>query len=132
MKALLCDINVILDIFLKREPFYQASANLFQLIEEGRIKGYLCALSFPIIYYLLYRELSRDESLRILEKIRIVFDVAKVDARNIDLALASNFNDFEDAVQIILQWTLRWIALFQGTKRISLRMEFRFSPQMNS
>ena len=99
MKALLCDINVILDIFLTREPFYRASAKLFQFVEEGKIKGYLCALSFPIIDCLLSRELSRDESRRILEKLRIVFDVAKVDARNIDLALASNFKDFEDAVQ---------------------------------
>ena len=72
---------------------------LFKKIEEKEIKGYLCSLSFPILFYLLSKELNREKAIRALERIRIVFSVAAVDERVIDLSLASNFKDFEDAVQ---------------------------------
>lgn len=99
MKTVLCDINILLDIFLKREPFYHSAAELFQKVENGKIKGYLCALSFPTLFYILSKELSRIKALKILEKIRIVFNVAAVDEKNIDLSLTSDFKDIEDAIQ---------------------------------
>ncbi len=99
MKSVLFDINVILGIFLKREPHYIPAARLFSLIEEKKLQGYLSAQSFPTLFYLLSKELKRDKAMRVLEKIRIVFRVAAVDGKVIDLSLASNFKDFEDAVQ---------------------------------
>lgn len=99
MKSALCDINFFLDIFLKREQSYFPSAEIFKMIEEKKLKGYICALSFPTIYYLLSKELNREKSIKILEKVRIAFHVAAVDERVIDLSLTSNFRDFEDAVQ---------------------------------
>lgn len=99
MKSVLCDINVILDIFLKRVPHYAPAAKLFSLIEEKKLHGYLSAQSFPTMFYLLSKELKRDKAMRVLEKLRIVFRVAAVDEKVIDLSLASTFKDFEDAVQ---------------------------------
>lgn len=99
MKSVLCDINVILDIFLKRDPHYAPAARLFSLIEEKQLHGFLSAQSFPILFYLLTKELNREKAIRVLEKLRIVFRVAAVDEKVIDLALASSFKDFEDAVQ---------------------------------
>lgn len=99
MKTVLCDINFILDIFLKREPFYYSAARLFKKIEDKKLKGYLCALSFPTLFYLLSKELNRTNALKTLEKIRIVFSVAAVDEKVIDLSLTADFKDFEDAVQ---------------------------------
>ncbi|MDP3296618.1 MAG: PIN domain-containing protein [Thermodesulfovibrionia bacterium] len=99
MKTVLCDINFILDIFLKREPFYYSAARLFKKIEDKKLKGYLCALSFPTLFYLLSKELNRTKALKTLEKIRIVFSVAAVDEKVIDLSLTADFKDFEDAVQ---------------------------------
>ena len=99
MKAVLCDINFILDIFLEREPFYAPAAKIFAMIEAKHLKGYLCANSFPTLFYILAKELKRDKAMRVLEKVRIVFRVATVDEKVIDLSLASDFKDFEDAVQ---------------------------------
>lgn len=99
MKSVLCDINVILDIFLKRDPHYAPAARLFTLIEEKKLVGYLSAQSFPTLFYLLSKELKREKTMRVLEKLRIVFRVAAVDEKVIDLSLASTFKDFEDAVQ---------------------------------
>jgi predicted nucleic acid-binding protein len=47
----------------------------------------------------LAKELKRDKAMKVLEKVRIVFRVATVDEKVIDLSLASDFKDFEDAVQ---------------------------------
>jgi predicted nucleic acid-binding protein len=99
LKTVLCDINFILDIFLKREPFYYSAARLFKRIEDKELKGYLCALSFPTLFYLLSKELGRERAIKTLGKIRIVFSVAAVDEKVIDLSLVSDFKDFEDAVQ---------------------------------
>ena len=99
MKIVLCDINLILDIFLRRGPFYGPAARLFSIIEEKKIRGYLSALSFPTLFYILAKELKRQKAMQVLEKLRIVFDVAAVDEKVIDLSLASGFKDFEDAVQ---------------------------------
>lgn len=51
VKTVFCDINIILDIFLKREPFYTPAARFFSIIEEKKIHGYLSALSFPTLFY---------------------------------------------------------------------------------
>jgi len=99
VKAVLCDINFILDIFLERKPFYASAAQIFAMIEAKHLKGYLCANSFPTLYYILAKELKRDKAMRVLEKVRIVFRVATVNEKVIDLSLASDFKDFEDAVQ---------------------------------
>lgn len=99
MKIILCDINFILDIFLEREPFYAHAARIFGMIEAKQLKGYLCSNSFPTLFYILAKELKRDKAMKILEKVRIVFRVAAVDEKVIDLSLASDFRDFEDAVQ---------------------------------
>jgi predicted nucleic acid-binding protein len=99
VKAVLCEINFILDIFLEREPFYAPAARIFAMIEAKLLKGFLCANSFPTLFYILAKELKRDKAMRVLEKLRIVFRVAAVDEKVIDLSLASDFKDFEDAVQ---------------------------------
>jgi predicted nucleic acid-binding protein len=99
VKTVLCDINIILDIFLKREPFYTPTARLFFMIEEKKVHGYLCALGFPTVFYIVAKQLKRQKTMQVLEKLRIVFDVAAVDQEVVDLALVSGFKDFEDAVQ---------------------------------
>ena len=99
MRSVLCDINFFLDIFLRRKPFYYSAAILFQKIENARVKGFICALSFPILFYILSKELSREKALKILEKIRIVFNVSSIDEKNIDMSLTSDFIDLEDAIQ---------------------------------
>ena len=99
MRVILCDVNYFLDIFLKREPFYESAAKLFTMVEKVKVKGYACSLTFPVLFYLLSKEIGRIQTVKTLERVRIVFKVATVDERVIDLSLVSDFKDFEDAVQ---------------------------------
>lgn len=99
MKSLFLDINIILDIFLKREPFYAASGQVFKLVENKQFEGYLSALSYPILFYLLKKELDRDEAVKILKKLRIVLKTTPILEKTIDSGLNSDIRDFEDAIQ---------------------------------
>ena len=117
MKTVLCDVNFILDIFLEREPFYMPAAQIFAMIEAKHLKGFLCANSFPTLFYILAKELKRNKAMRVLEKLRIVFRVAAVDEKVIDLSLASDFKDFEDAVQCYSAVNARVDCLITRNKR---------------
>lgn len=99
MKTIFFDLNLILDIFLKREPFYAASAQVFRLAETKQCNGCLGALSYPILFYLLKKELDRDDAMAILKKVRIVLKTAPLVEKAVDSALSSDIRDFEDALQ---------------------------------
>jgi hypothetical protein len=98
-KRILLDINVILDVLLKRKDLYKAPALIFKAVENNKIEGFICALSFPTLFYLLSKELDKITALNILSKIRIIFKVSNVDEQIVDKSLISGFKDFEDAIQ---------------------------------
>lgn len=99
MKTALLDINVLLDVFLERPATYKASAILLSLCDNAKIKGVVCANSYPVLHYLLRKHVSGKQAINILSKLRGMTHVASVDQKVIDLSLASDFTDFEDAVQ---------------------------------
>jgi predicted nucleic acid-binding protein len=99
LKSVLCDADFFLDIFLKREPYYAPAAKLFTRIEQKKVEGYISAISFPVLFNLLAEEIGPGKASITLSKLRILFKVAQIDEKIIDLSLASNFKDFEDAVE---------------------------------
>ena len=99
MIKILLDINIILDVLQQRKPHYENSAKIVSLCADHVVDGYVSVISFGTIHYVLSRFLGRHKSLTYLKKIRAVTMVAGIDAEVIDLALASAFPDFEDAIQ---------------------------------
>ena|SRR3990167_4913597 len=97
MKILL-DINVLLDVFQARVPYYETSAQVLSLCTDS-IRGYISAISFGTLNYILAKGLGRQQALIHLKKIRAFTKVAPVDAQVIDLAINSHFSDLEDAIQ---------------------------------
>jgi len=53
MKDIVFDINVILDVLLNRNSA-AISEQLFELIQEEKIRGWVAASSLPIIEYLIF------------------------------------------------------------------------------
>jgi predicted nucleic acid-binding protein len=93
------DTDIIYDVLANREPFYPYAAQLFTKADEGRLDIMVSALSFANVHYLLSRQLSRDKARQILRTVNILIQVAPIDDKIIDLALNSDFRDFEDAIQ---------------------------------
>lgn len=93
------DTDIILDLLLAREPFFSAATRLFLLIQDGEMEGYVSPLSFSNLFYILRKATSGTEAVAALRKLKLITRVLSVDEQTIDLALASSFSDFEDAIQ---------------------------------
>ena len=95
---ILVDTNVVLDVLLDRRPFAQAAAQVFALVEESRIEGFLCATTVTTVDYLLGQALAPDEARAALKRLLDLFEIAPVNRPVLEQALGSNISDFEDAV----------------------------------
>lgn len=94
----LVDTNVVLDLLLERQPFADAAARVFALVEESRIEGYICATTVTTIDYLLAHALDPDAARTALQRLLDMFEIAPVNRPVLEQALRSNMPDFEDAV----------------------------------
>lgn len=97
MKVLV-DVNVVLDVLVDREPYVEASAAAWAVIETGLAEGLLAAHAVTTIHYLLRKELGAAKARRTRAAILRVFGVATVDGAVVREALHLASPDFEDSV----------------------------------
>lgn len=100
MKRLLLDTNIILDIALKREPHFELSSKIFELIDKKCIIVYITASTVTDIYYISRKEKGNEIAIEFISNLIEIVDVIGVDKSTIVKALKSNLKDFEDAVQV--------------------------------
>jgi len=96
---ILLDTNVVLDIALDRQPFYEAAARILDASDFNRIHLFITASSATDLYYVLRKEKGRDIGLRFIRRLLECVDACHVDKPILAAALDSGFLDFEDAVQ---------------------------------
>ena len=99
MKSLFLDTNIVLDLLAHRMPFYTEAAKLFSLADKGKIKLSISALCLADANYILSKQNSEPEVRKILRKFKVLVTVLPPDDKITDLALNSDFRDFEDAIQ---------------------------------
>jgi len=99
--TVLIDLNILLDVLQKREPFYSASAGLLGAIEAGRVQGYVAAHSITTLFYLIQKGESSAKARATLTSLLQFLKIAPVDQSTLEQALNLDFRDFEDAVQMI-------------------------------
>ena len=98
MKVLF-DTNIILDIALKREPFFEDAFKLFELVDKGKITGNITASTITDIYYISKKEKGHKNAINFIRSLIEIVDVIGIDKDVIIKALCSNIKDFEDAIQ---------------------------------
>lgn len=99
MKKIFVDSDIILDLLEKRQPFYRHAAELFSLIEKRRIKAHVSPIIFTNLHYILRKLTEKEQAVKALQKLKLLVTILPVDEKIIGLALASEFSDFEDAIQ---------------------------------
>lgn len=99
MKNVFVDTDVCIDLLSGRQPFNKTAEILFSLADRGKIKIFVSSLSFSNIDYVLRSQYSTVHSRQIIATFKTLVNVLAVDNKTIDLAIASNFTDFEDAIQ---------------------------------
>ena len=98
MKKILYDTNVVLDVTLKREPHYAASATALDAVGRGLVEGYLAGHAVTTLFYILCREIGAQKSRQVLSDLLSNMRVAPITDAGIRQALSGSFKDFEDAV----------------------------------
>ena len=95
MKHYFVDTNVILDMLADREGFADAASAIFDAAGRNEIRLSICALSYSTIYYILRRFIGREKARELSKCVSIL----PVNQTVIQMALNSNFPDYEDAIQ---------------------------------
>ncbi len=99
MEKVFVDTDIVLDLLGAREPFYNHAAILFSLADNNKMKIYVSSLSFANLNYILSKQHSANQARKMLLKFKTLVNVLSVSDKIIDLALSSDFKDFEDGIQ---------------------------------
>lgn len=100
MKNIFIDTNIVLDLLEKREEFYKEVQILFSNADQlTKINIFVSALTIANTYYILRKYYTNEIVKGIVAKFKILVEVLPINDKIIELALLSDFKDFEDALQ---------------------------------
>ena len=97
--TLLIDANILLDVLQNRQPYAADSAMIWKLCETAQDLGFVTALSFANLVYVMRKELDPETIEAIYRKLELIFRFTELSSKDLDKAVAMKWNDFEDALQ---------------------------------
>lgn len=92
------DANILLDFILKRE-YYADAKQVFELIEEGHVNGYITSSVLHITGYWVGKEYGVTKAKSILLSLLNIVTVIDIRHETVVNALHSKIDDIEDALQ---------------------------------
>ena len=99
MMRLMIDTNIILDVLLERDPFFNDSKAVLNLCESRKILGFISASTATDIFYLVRKGLnSTDEAYTALGHILNIVKVLTVTNDDVNTAFIQHAPDFEDCL----------------------------------
>ena len=98
---LLIDGNVILDVLQKREPHFEDSARVWKHCETEQAQGYVSALTFANLVYVMRKELDPERIEDVLKRLALIFRFTELAVSDMTNAAGMKWDDFEDALQAV-------------------------------
>lgn len=117
---ILFDTNLLLDVYIRREPFFEHSSLLMANAEQGIITGWVSSTSITTLHYLVGKWRDKNTANKIIESTLKIFNVSTVNRAVLEGALTLGFSDYEDAV-------LHQSAIFNNLDGILTRNKKDFS-----
>ncbi len=99
MRKVFVDTNIILDFLIGRAEFIEEANQLFSLADQGHLNLFVSSLSLVNTNYVLEKAPNTLNVRKILGKFKVLVHVLPLEEKYIDLAISSDFKDFEDAIQ---------------------------------
>lgn len=99
MEHVFVDTDIVLDLLSGRLPHYNYAAELFSLADDNSVKVFVSSLTFSNVNYILTRQYNQDQARKKLLKFKTLVSTLSVNDKIVELALSSDFRDFEDALQ---------------------------------
>lgn len=98
MMRLFLDTNIVIDLLDRREPFCHDAVQLFTMAYNKQVQLIVSPMTYTTASFLLHRQ-GAEGVRNLLSNFRQLSRVATANERTVDDSLASQFNDFEDAMQ---------------------------------
>ncbi|MDX9992869.1 MAG: PIN domain-containing protein [Anaerolineales bacterium] len=100
MKRALIDTNVVLDVLFEREDFLEPAKAIWKAVEDGRLDGYVSAVTPITIFYVAHRQTKSLKKARQLSaEVLDTFRVCALTEAMLHAAMNLPFDDYEDAAQ---------------------------------
>jgi len=99
MKNIFVDCDILLDVGLKRQPFYHASSELLNYLEAHPNTGFIAWHSISNVFYIFSKATTQEEAKNFI--LELCQFVQIVPTSNTEVLYAANLpmKDFEDALQ---------------------------------
>ncbi len=98
---LLIDGNIVLDVLQNREPHIGDSAKIWKLCEINQTEGYVSALTFSNLVYVMRKELTPEKINEVLKSLGLIFRFSDLTVSDMTKAADLQWDDFEDALQSV-------------------------------
>lgn len=98
-QSIFIDTDVVLDFLTGRQPFARNAAIIFTLNIEQKIDTFISPLTFSNCYYVMRKVAKHEKVIDKLSGLLDITDIARMNKQTVELALKSDFKDFEDALQ---------------------------------
>ncbi len=98
MTTLFLDTNIVMDLLEKREPYCNDAVRLFTMAYNRQVSLVVSPMTYTTASYLL-RKHGSEGVRNLLSNFRRLSQDATTNERTVDDSLASQFTDFEDAMQ---------------------------------
>ena len=93
------DTNILLDVLAKRELFYENSAMVWSLVEEGIVEGYISAMSVNNVFYISKKLQDLEYAQGLVDKILKDFQIIELNYEILKLSRTIPSQDYEDLIQ---------------------------------
>ena len=93
------DTNIILDVLVKREPYYIDSARIWTLIKEKSIQGYISAITINNFYYIIKKLKNSKIAENFIDEILDDFKVVPLTKDILRQSRTIPEKDYEDSIQ---------------------------------
>ena len=96
---LLLDTNILLDVLMEREPFYELSLRIWNSCANKKFTGCISSLSFANMVYNMRKKLTPVKIEKLANQMCKIFEFADLNSADIIKSSQMRWKDFEDALQ---------------------------------
>jgi predicted nucleic acid-binding protein len=100
MTKVFIDADVLLDVFLEREPHHTMALRLLTDLRRTDTNSFTSPVVLANMNYILSKAKGREYSVGKLRSLRRMVGIVPIDEGMVDAALAAPHRDFEDSLQL--------------------------------
>jgi predicted nucleic acid-binding protein len=93
------DSDIILDVLLERELFYDSSAEILDLGVAKKVNLFTTAVVLANVFYFIRKKYGIEKSKELLRRLRLFINILPIEENIVDMTLNSKIGDFEDGLQ---------------------------------